>query len=743
MTLHTEKGRQRKGALWATLSFVAGALVCLSAFPAAAYDLASFKDKFTLAEVVPGADRLGPEEGDPASAVAYEGDKVAGYVFLNSAIVNSTGYSGKPIHVVIGMNTLGVITGAKLVKHHEPIVLVGIPVKKIHSFIDKYKGLDIVSMVTTGKDDHSIDIVSGATVTVMVIDDTIIRSAIKVARVRGIGGLRPKASAAAKESVAFKADTGENPDWQTMLGEGSIQRMTLSVGDISSAFAKAGKPQAVERPESAAPDDLFIDFYAASAAIPSVARSLLGTREYDNLRKMLAPGESAILLGGRGLYSYKGSGYVRGGIFDRFQLIQGEVSVRFRDRNYKKLGAFEAAGAPYLKEMDLFIIPADSGFNPALPWRIQLLVLRAVGPIKKEFTSFDLGYLPPEKYLERKPAKTAPKTTVPATDMERPLWQKIWISKTGDIAVLIIALGVLTSIFFFQNSLVLNPLLTDRIRIAFLIFTVGWIGFYAQAQLSVVNALTFAGSLIHGFSWDYFLMEPLIFILWASVAASLLFWGRGVFCGWLCPFGALQELLSRIAKFFKVPQWTVPWNLHERAWPLKYMLFLILLGMSLYSFETAEKMAEVEPFKTAIILKFAREWPYVLYAATLLLAGLFVERFFCRYLCPLGGVLGIPGRMRMNEWLRRYKECGSPCQRCASECMVQAIHPEGHINPNECMQCLHCQTLYYDDRRCPPVIQKRLRRERREALSAKTLAMPEAVAVPASTKKEAVPPATA
>jgi NosR/NirI family nitrous oxide reductase transcriptional regulator len=133
----------------------------------------------------------------------------------------------------------------------------------------------------------------------------------------------------------------------------------------------------------------------------------------------------------------------------------------------------------------------------------------------------------------------------------------------------------------------------------------------------------------------------------------------------------------------------------------------------------AEIFAEVEPFKTVIILNFMREWPYVLYAILLLMAGLFIERFFCRYICPLGGALAIPGKISINEWLQRHKECGSPCQRCANECMVEAIHPNGKINPNECMQCLHCQNLYYDNQNCPPVIQLRLKRERRAALSSK------------------------
>ena len=164
-----------------------------------------------------------------------------------------------------------------------------------------------------------------------------------------------------------------------------------------------------------------------------------------------------------------------------------------------------------------------------------------------------------------------------------------------------------------------------------------------------------------------------------------------------------------------------PWGLHERLWPIKYILFLGLFGSSLYSVALAETLAEVEPFKTAIVLKFVRDWPFVIYAATLLVAGLFIERFFCRYLCPLGAALAIPGKISTFEWLRRWPECGSPCQRCAKECPVQAIHPEGYINVNECIYCMHCQELYHDDQRCPHMIQVRLKREKREALSSPSM----------------------
>ena len=130
-------------------------------------------------------------------------------------------------------------------------------------------------------------------------------------------------------------------------------------------------------------------------------------------------------------------------------------------------------------------------------------------------------------------------------------------------------LGALTLIFFFQDVLVAREKLFDRVRLAYLATTLLWLGWVAQAQLSVVNVLTFANALRSGFDWSLFLVDPLIFVLWCSVAAALLFWGRGPFCGWLCPFGALQELANRAARVLKVPQLKMPWAVRERLWPIK------------------------------------------------------------------------------------------------------------------------------------------------------------------------------
>ncbi|MCW8900849.1 MAG: NosR/NirI family protein [Gammaproteobacteria bacterium] len=678
-------------------------------------ELPRFLKSITSQEIFPNADKLGDPIGDPPVAPAYEKGKQVGLVFLTSDYVNTIGYSGKPIHQLVAIDMQGILKKVLLVEHHEPIVLIGIPEERITRVLKNYEGLDVGELVR-GTQQHQIDAVSGATVTVMVMDDNIFRSAIKVARNYGLSGLKEKTKQSAGPIAAVNKELDVIKSWQELIDEGSVQQLKISVGQINRAYIEGGNQLAIDNAEDGNADEVFIELYAAMVSIPSIGRSILGENEYNNLMKKIQPGEQAIVLAGDGRFSFKGSGYVRGGIFDRFQVIQEDISVRFHDSYHKRLRKIAADGAPELKDVDLFRIPANLKFNPATPWILQLLVGRDVGPTSKVFLTFDLNYRVPDTYLSfTEEAPSVEDEDQVLTQKADPIWKKMWELKISEVVVLGIALVILTSIFFFQDWLVKRPVLTDRIRVGYLIFTLVGLGWYLNAQLSVVNILAMFNAFVTGFDWSYFLMEPLIFILWGSVAAALLFWGRGPYCGWLCPFGALQELINRVAKIFSIKQFTMPWAIHERIWTFKYLIFLLLFGFSLYSLDWAERLAEVEPFKTAIILKFIREWPYVLFALAVLIPGIFIERFYCRYLCPLGAALAIPGRMRMFAWLKRYKECGTPCQRCSNECMVQAIHPEGNINVNECLYCLHCQVVYSDDHACPVVIQKRLKRERQTA----------------------------
>ncbi len=665
------------------------------------------------AELVEGAESYGPLRADLPVAPIMKGGKPIGWAFITSDFVGTTGYSGKPIHVLAAIGNDAVLKGVKLVKHSEPIVLIGIPDAKVQALTASYAGLDLKKEAEAGGSAHDLNIISGATVTVMVIDDSIVRSGLKVARALGLGGLSSE-MADTGPATTINPDAKAAEDWLSLVGNGTVRRLSLDVGQVNQAFAAMPDKRAAERAIDGPPESIFIDMYTAMVSLPAIGSVLLGPREQKNLEQWIKPGDHAIFVGGRGMFSFKGSGYVRGGLFDRIQLIQNDISVRFRDKDHRRLGQIASPGAPQgFSELDLFRIPAASGFDPTKPWRLQLLVQREVGPTERLYTTFDLNYELPDPFLIKPPLRqTIATNPIEGADKEAEraakaaLWQRIWRDRALEIGLLLVMLTILSGAFFFQMALTRSAERTFWFRMAFLTVTLVFIGWYGNAQLSIVNLMALLGSFQSGFTWETFLLDPMVFLLWFSVAAALILWGRGAYCGWLCPFGALQEITNRIARYLGVKQWEVPWNLNERLSAIKYLIFLGLAGVALASIDRAEQIAEVEPFKTAIVLKFNRAWPFVLYALVLLGVGLFVERFYCRYLCPLGAALAIPARLRTFDWLKRYRDCGNPCKVCANECPVDAINPIGEISPNECINCMNCQVLYQSKTKCPAMIKK-------------------------------------
>jgi NosR/NirI family nitrous oxide reductase transcriptional regulator len=706
------------------LSWLCGALfVTAASLPAAAEGFGAYRRDVQPADVFASADKFGQLEGTPPAMAAYRDGKVTGYVFEASDI----GYSGKPIRILAGIDLAGTFTGARVMEHHEPILLVGISPEKLFDFVGRYAGRNIIEISKQG-DAKAVDVVSGATVTAVVINDGLMRRAFALAKSRGFAGFPPRGEGAATtaasptEVLAVASLPFEQQTWTAMLGDGSVRRLHLLNKDVDEAFLKIGVGSPEPYAKAGVPDEDFIDLYAGLFSVETIGRSLLAEQDYKQLVASLEPKQSALIIAAKGDYSFRGSGFVRGGIFDRFQLIQDDKTILFKDKDYRRIDKFGSA-LPAFKEIGLFRIPLAANFDPAKPFRIELLAQRPTGATQKAFTSFALSYQLPQRFVTtvaapapaevpvapaaRESAAAAAGNADTAMPPAGALWVKIWSTRKLDIAILSLSLTILTLIFFFQDWLVKQPVLFARLRTGFLLFSVLWLGLYAKAQLSVVNVLTFTNSVLNGFRWETFLLDPLIFILWSATAVTLLFWGRGGYCGWLCPFGAFQELLNHAAKRLGVRQYNVPFYLHERLWALKYLLFLAIFGISLGDMAIAEQAAEVEPFKTVVLLRFMREWWFVLFAVSLLAAGLFIERFYCRYLCVLGAALAIPGRGRMFDWLKRRKQCGYECQLCAKNCMVQAIHPLGQINPHECLYCMHCQVIHWDDQACPPLVMKR------------------------------------
>lgn len=666
-----------------------------------------------IATVLPEVNTISEPEGEFGVRTLKSGDELQGYAFESINVVNIPAYSGKPINMQVVLGLDGTILDAYVLYHDEPILLIGIPEQKLHDFAAKYQGINVEQRVVIGrtKDETAvtIDAVSGATVTVMVVNEIVMRAAHRVAV--SLGLVEAHSEIKSKPATILK-DYFRPSDWHTLTGDGSIRRMLLDHGQVDDAFIGT-EAEGVEAVAEDQRDTPFIDLYLADLTVPTIGRNILGDKQYQAIMEELNEGDHAMMVVANGDYSFKGSGYVRGGIFDRIQMRQfGEV-ISFRDLDFFRLSDVYAQGMPNFTEMGIFIARSQYAVDPGSPLSFELLVRRQTGPVDSIFTSFELGYQLPEEYIDR-PALTASEQAA-IDEANRPLWLSVWYQKSFQISIISIALIVLVAILFMQDFLARRPGLLHTIRIAYLTFTVVFIGWYALGQISVVNVFTFVHSFMGDFRWETFLIDPVIFIMWSFVAVSILLWGRGVFCGWLCPFGALQELINEAARKLKIKQYELPWAVHERLWAVKYIILLALFGLSLESIATAEKYAEVEPFKTAITLHFVREWGFVLYAVVLLVINIFTRKVYCRYICPLGAALAIPTQLRLFDWLKRRKECGTPCQLCAVECEVQAIHPDGHINANECHHCLDCQVTYYNDDRCPPLVAKKKRRQRNKA----------------------------
>jgi len=661
-----------------------------------------------IEKIFPRVDSVSESQGEFKVRTLSSGDKVLGYVFQSMDVVEIPAYSGKPINIQVILDTAGVIQDAYVLEHHEPILLIGIPEEKIHAFSARYRGIKVNQRVVVGHSSDpnavTVDAVAGATVTTMVVNEIIMRAAHTVAvslrLVKDNAGL-------AQKPARVREDNYQPASWAQLTGNGAIRRLHLTRGQVDDAF-KGTEAENTEVAPAAERGDTFIDLYVTHLNSPVIGRNLLGENQYRTLMAELKPGEQAIAVLGSGSYSFKGSGYVRGGIFDRVQLRQFGDTISFRDLDFQRLNDVYAEGMPEFSEMAIFTLRATQHFDPGSPWSLELLVRRQTGPVSGTFSSFELPYQMPEQYLDR-PLPTAEERAA-IEEANRPIWATVWYQKSFQIGVIGGALLLLTVILFLQDKLARRPRFLHWLRRSYLVFTVVFIGWYALGQLSVVNVLTFVHALFQNFRWELFLTDPIIFILWVFTAGSILLWGRGVFCGWLCPFGALQELINEAARKLKIPQYELPFAVHERLWAIKYLILLLLFGISLESMSSAEFLAEVEPFKTSITLKFDRQWWFVLYAVALLVINIFTRKVYCRYVCPLGAALAIPTKLRLFDWLKRRKECGNPCQLCAKECEIQAIHPDGHINANECHYCLDCQMTYHNENKCPPLINKRKKR---------------------------------
>jgi NosR/NirI family nitrous oxide reductase transcriptional regulator len=686
-------------ALIACVALIAAVLLALTfAVAPALAEKGKLRERLTpevMAVVFPGAEKLGPEEGSPPAIAAYKDGKIAAYIFSTLDIVAAPGYSVVPFDVIAGLDLNGQITGAKVVFHLEPYIYHdAVRQPLLDTFLARQAGMPLqggyASMLPP-------DFVKGASISARAMRGAIIDSARLVARSRIS---RQVVTAPTLDLDGFRLMT-----WKDLVAAGAVASRRITAGEVATALATAGASGATLDVPLGKPEEPYIELLTGLLTPAAIGGNLLGLRNFDDYRARLPRGAPAIFVASNGPYDFIGTKHFRqseGYRFDRIRVVQGDETFSFTNDNYQRLGTGSADGIRAQQYAGLFALPANSKFDPLKPWRLELLVNGNAASAGTDPRPVSVA-MPVEFRLP-------PAFVLMPEEPPVPAWVEAWHDARWNIAILAVLLAVVTGVFVFQAPLSRSRRAHRLVRNAVLLFVLVWLGWTVSVQLSIVNVINYLEAPFRGFNPGFYLAEPLMVIIAAYTLVSVVLIGRGVFCGWLCPFGALQELLAQASRALGLPQWNPSEALEKRLWLGKYIAAAVVLGLVLTSIDTSGATTEIEPFKTAITSKFTRAWPYVLYAGIVLAIGLFSERAYCRFLCPLGGVLAVLDRLHLIDLLKRRPECGSPCRLCERACPVRAIEKSGKIITAECFQCLDCQVEYYDDKRCPPLVQAAKRR---------------------------------
>ncbi len=622
----------------------------------------------------------------------------SGYVFETEPMAPLPGFSGASINMLVVLDLDGRFLDVKLISHNEPIFVSGLGEAPFHKFFEQYRGHSISDSLVVGSPYGSgsdgsalvyLDGVTKATASVRIAHESILAAALKVAREK-MGGI------ASGPPAYPNPDYVEDLTWTDLVDQGLVTRTTVSNATINKEFA--GTLWAQDDPEAQAdPDGTYLDLWVVDVGPQSIARAVLSPGSYEELQDFMAISDTdePVLLIEAGRHGLITDDFVRNTSPDLISAEQGGFPIAFRDADiyiqlHPDLPEALHDGAALILRTDRRL-----GFDPTAEWTLKVKAIREHGVFQPEIGSvtIDTTLSTDERFFSR-----------PEVIKPRPAWLDALSNRSTDLVVLGVFLTALIAVLGLRLNRLAGHRYFTPIRLGILAFMTAFIGWWGQGQLSIATPLAVIRTAAEGGSFAFLLYDPFSLLIWAITIFGFVLWGRGLFCGWLCPFGALQEFAHHMGRSLRLPQ-IEP----SDAWDdrLKWVKYIVLAGLVALIFTAParlDKAIEVEPFKTAITTFFIREWYYVAYAVGLLLLSMVLFKGFCRYICPLGAVMAIGGLVRGRDWIARRVECGSPCQLCKVKCDYNAIKKTGEIQYSECFQCLDCVTIYDSADQCVPLI---------------------------------------
>jgi len=659
--------------------------------------IAQTLDGDTLATKIEPPNELGEQLNDKGvwSIVDPTGEE-AGYIFETEPLAPLPGFSGAAINVLVTLDSDGKFLRAELLEHNEPIFVSGLGQAPFHEFIRQYRGLSIFDSITVGvpygssDQDGSgqvyLDGVTKATASVRIAHESILAASLAIARER-MQGL------AGGPSPTPKREQGPELDWDSLVEQGIAKHFTITNTELQSAFA--GTLWEDDDDEALAePQGIYLDLWIIDIGPDAIARAVLDSETLAARDQMMSISEHAepILLLANGRHGLVSEDFVRNTSPDLLLAEQNGLPIALR---HADIEVEAAGGVPVFEHRLMIRTDRRLGFNPISDWDLIVRATRRHGSFMPELgvQEFRTTQAAPERFFD-----------VPTVAAPRPVWVETLLARSNDLMILVGFLLALTGALLLRQNWLAVAKRLQPYRLGILLFTLVFVGWWGQGQLSIVTVIGTLRAAVEGTGFLFLLYDPFSLLVWVAVIIGFVLWGRGLFCGWLCPYGALQEFADRLGRLLGIKRRRVPGKADRWLKQLKYVLLAVLIVTAFVAPVLNDLLVEIEPFKTAITVGFMREWWFAAYAAGWLVLGMIWFKPFCRYVCPLGAFMALGGLLRLRRWIPRRDECGSPCQLCKVRCNYDAIEKDGSIAYSECFQCLDCVSIHDDPKQCVPVI---------------------------------------
>ncbi len=256
-------------------------------------------------------------------------------------------------------------------------------------------------------------------------------------------------------------------------------------------------------------------------------------------------------------------------------------------------------------------------------------------------------------------------------------WRDVLAPQAIDLAITAAFVALAMTGFFLKSV---------RIKYATLLCAVAYMGFWKSHLISIVDVF---GVVDRSLPIPKYNLSYYAFGLFVIVSTVL--WGR-VYCGRICAFGALTQLMDAVLP--SRLRFEPPAAIERRAAWIKYGL---LGGVLVYFLATKDMLVYryVEPFWMFGLFGTTAMW---IGLAALLTATVFVRNLYCRFLCPVGALLGVVSNLTVFR-IKRWSECNT-CKICEKTCEWGAIQGP-KIVKTECVRCDDCERLYMDQKKCP------------------------------------------